>query len=72
MAVSHDDLQNLLSRARVPGASMAVVRRGTVEASTAGLADTQIRAEVDRDTIFDAASLGKPIFVACPLKSGPP
>lgn len=47
---------------------MAVVRRGTVEASTAGLADTQIRAEVDGDTIFDAASLGKPIFAYAVLQ----
>lgn len=41
---------------------MAVLRHGSVEVSTAGLANTETKAEVDGRTIFDTASLGKPAF----------
>jgi CubicO group peptidase (beta-lactamase class C family) len=61
-------LQSLLSQAGVPGATMAVVRQGAVTECAAGFTNLETRAEVNADTIFDAASLSKPVFAYAVLQ----
>jgi CubicO group peptidase (beta-lactamase class C family) len=57
------DLQRLMVAAAVPGAASAVVRDGNVtEMETFGVLDMRGPALVDEATIFDAASLSKPVF----------
>src|SRR5262245_40554131 len=68
MALARDNLQSLLLEARVPGASMAVVHKGSVILRAAGFTDMESRAEVHTDTIFDAASLSKPVFAYAVLQ----
>jgi CubicO group peptidase (beta-lactamase class C family) len=58
----------VLPEARVPGASMAVVHQGSAVVCAAGLTNTESRAEVSADTIFDAASLSKPVFAYAVLQ----
>lgn len=62
MALARDRLPSLLSEAHVPGASMAVVHQGATERCAAGFTNIEARAEVNVDTVFDAASLSKPLF----------
>lgn len=51
----------MLTSREVTGASVAVVEQGTVSVTSAGLRDVQTGDSVTRDTIFDAASLTKPL-----------
>lgn len=61
-AVSRD-IPDLLRQVHVPGLSIALVQNATVAcASTYGLADCQSPQAVTTDTIFQAASLSKPLF----------
>jgi CubicO group peptidase (beta-lactamase class C family) len=68
MALARNNLRSLLSEACVPGASMAVVQRGSVVVDVAGVTSTESGAEVRADTIFDAASLSKPVFAYAVLQ----
>ena len=54
-------LQQLLEARAVPGAAVALVRDGEVEVITAGLRDAISGEPVDAETVFDAASLSKPM-----------
>jgi CubicO group peptidase (beta-lactamase class C family) len=47
---------------------MAVVHQGSVKVCAAGFTNTDSRAEVSADTIFDAASLSKPVFAYAVLQ----
>jgi CubicO group peptidase (beta-lactamase class C family) len=63
------DVQQLIADARVPGLSMAVVRDGQAIALTAvGVRNAHHSAAVDQQTIFDAASLSKPVFAYAVLQ----
>ena len=63
------DVQQLIADARVPGLSMAVIRDGNLEPMTAvGVRNSQSSAPVDDQTIFDAASLSKPVFAYAVLQ----
>jgi CubicO group peptidase (beta-lactamase class C family) len=63
------DVQRLIADAHVPGLSMAVVRDGRATALTAvGVRNSLDRAAVDQQTIFDAASLSKPVFAYAVLQ----
>jgi CubicO group peptidase (beta-lactamase class C family) len=63
------DVRQLISDARVPGLSMAVVREdGTVEVTAAGVRNAHTGATVDAQTVFDAASLSKPVFAYAVLR----
>jgi CubicO group peptidase (beta-lactamase class C family) len=62
-------LARLITEATVPGAAAAIIRNGAVEryvchgARTAQASDT-----VDEDTVFEAASLSKPVFAHAVLQ----
>jgi CubicO group peptidase (beta-lactamase class C family) len=59
----------LLKDGDVPGLSLAIVRDGRVQQSRAyGVKDAATGAPVDADTVFEAASLSKPVFAYAVLK----
>jgi CubicO group peptidase (beta-lactamase class C family) len=63
------DLEQLLSNGRVPGLSYAMIRAGKiVETKALGVRDTSTNLPVDETTIFEAASLSKPIFAYAVLQ----
>lgn len=53
---------SLMEEALVPGLQMAVISDGIVEVLPFGIRDAQSGARVTEDTVFEAASLGKPVF----------
>lgn len=54
---------------RVPGVSIAVVENGTIEwAKAYGIADANAGTPVDVETLFQAASISKPVTVAAVLR----
>ena len=56
-------LQELMQRFRVPGVSIAVIRDGKIHwARGYGVADAETRQPVDTGTLFQAASISKPVF----------
>jgi CubicO group peptidase (beta-lactamase class C family) len=62
-------VRSLMARAGVPGLSMAVVRGGRVAWSGAfGVASAVTKAPVTEETIFEAASLSKPVFAYAVLR----
>lgn len=63
-------LAELMQKARVPGASIAVIRDFKVHwAKGYGLADVDTGAKVDTDTMFQAASISKPVAAMAALKA---
>lgn len=63
------DVRQLIADARVPGLAMAVIHGGEEIAPTAvGVRNSLDHAAVDRRTIFDAASLSKPVFAYAVLQ----
>jgi CubicO group peptidase (beta-lactamase class C family) len=63
------DVRQLIADARVPGLSMAAIRGDQAIALTAvGVRNAHDRAAVDPQTIFDAASLSKPVFAYAVLQ----
>jgi len=59
----------LLKDGDVPGLSIAIVRDGHIELQRAyGVKDAASGAPVDADTVFEAASLSKPVFAYAVLK----
>src|SRR5262245_6408347 len=68
-AAPDPDLQSLLSRHGVPGLVVAVVNNGApVEVVAAGVRDSKTGTPVDADTLFEAASLSKPVFAYAVLQ----
>lgn len=62
-------LQELMQRAYIPGISAAIVADGKLAWSGAlGVADTKSNTPVTATTIFEAASLSKPVFAYLVLK----
>jgi CubicO group peptidase (beta-lactamase class C family) len=63
------DVEQLLKDGRVPGLSFAVIRAGKiVETKALGVRDSSTGAPVDENTIFEAASLSKPVFAYAVLQ----
>jgi CubicO group peptidase (beta-lactamase class C family) len=63
------DLGQLLKDGRVPGLSFALIRDGKiVETKALGVRDTSTGSPVDENTIFEAASLSKPVFAYAVLQ----
>jgi CubicO group peptidase (beta-lactamase class C family) len=59
----------LMGEFRVPGASLACVRRGQLVWSRCfGMADVNSRRAVDEETLFEAASVSKTVFAYAALK----
>jgi CubicO group peptidase (beta-lactamase class C family) len=60
---------DLLKDGDVPGLSLAIVRDGRIELQRAyGVKDAASGTPVDADTVFEAASLSKPVFAYAVLK----
>ncbi|WP_062121058.1 serine hydrolase domain-containing protein [Aureimonas sp. AU40] len=62
MDIGH--ITDRMQSARVPGLAYVAIDRGSSEAGTLGVRSIETRAPVDVGTVFEAASLSKPI-VAC-------
>jgi CubicO group peptidase (beta-lactamase class C family) len=63
------DFEQLLKDRQVPGLSFAVIHDGKiVETKALGVRDTSTAAPVDGNTIFEAASLSKPVFAYAVLQ----
>jgi CubicO group peptidase (beta-lactamase class C family) len=63
------DLERVLREGRVPGLSFAVIRDGkSVETGALGVRDASTGALVDENTVFEAASLSKPVFAFAVLQ----
>ena len=62
-------IPELMAAARIPGLSIALIRDGRVAWHRGfGLANAETRAPVTDNTIFEAASLSKPVFAYAVLK----
>jgi CubicO group peptidase (beta-lactamase class C family) len=60
---------DLMTTARVPGLSLAVIRDGeVVRSEVLGVADRASGRPVTEDTLFEAASLSKPVFATIVLR----
>lgn len=68
MPATIDDLESLIERAGVPGASIGVVSSGRVELRCGGVIRAATSFAVNDETIFDAASLSKPVFAYAVLQ----
>jgi CubicO group peptidase (beta-lactamase class C family) len=69
MILSVNVLRNLLKNRRVPGLSLALIRKGEIaQTATAGTRNMATGAQIDAKTIFDAASLSKPMFACAVLQ----
>jgi CubicO group peptidase (beta-lactamase class C family) len=63
------DLPRIMEVASLPGLSMAVVENGAVIwTHAAGLANIETRAPVTEDSVFEAASMSKPVFAYVVLR----
>jgi CubicO group peptidase (beta-lactamase class C family) len=68
-SVQAADLEQLLKDGRVPGLAYTLIRDGkVVETRGVGVRDTSTGVAVDQDTIFEAASLSKPVFAYAVLQ----
>ncbi len=61
-------IQSLAHRASVPGVSIAVIRHGEVAVTAAGIRDIVGRESVNAQTVFDVASLSKPMMAYAVLQ----
>jgi CubicO group peptidase (beta-lactamase class C family) len=61
-------LQSLLSAHSVTGASLALIRHGVMEIATSGVKDAATGDPVNTQTVFDAASLSKPVVAWAALQ----
>ncbi len=63
------ELEELLEKGHVPGLSYAVIRDGKIaDLGALGTRDTSTGALVDQNTVFEAASLSKPVFAFAVLR----
>jgi hypothetical protein len=68
-SASAADVGLLITDAQIAGLSMAVIRKGGIETLTAaGVRNARDGAPIDQQTIFDAASLSKPVFAYAVLQ----
>src|SRR5262245_583882 len=62
------DFGQLVTEARVPGLSLAVIRDGRIEATVVGARNVSTGTVIDDHTVFSAASLSKPVFAYAVLQ----
>jgi CubicO group peptidase (beta-lactamase class C family) len=60
--VAAADVARLMVDGEVPGLAIAMIHNGRVDLSNYGVCSTRTGAPVDAQTVFEAASLGKPVF----------
>jgi len=58
----------MMEQALVPGLQVAIIDHGQIRVLSFGVADIQSGRPVSADTVFEAASLGKPVFAYGVLK----
>lgn len=63
-----EGLPEMMERATVPGLSIAVVEEGVIETRAFGVATTETGAAVTEETVFETASLSKPVFAYAVLR----
>ena len=69
IAYLHAQIPELMDRRIVPGLSIAIIKEGAVAWRQAyGYKDNTSRERVDDDTIFEAASMSKPVFAYAVMK----
>lgn len=69
MPTAEARIRHLLAATDVPGIASAVIRAGQLERTICGgVRDVRSRLAVDEDTVFDAASLSKPVFAHAVLQ----
>lgn len=69
VAALEDRIRKTMEDAHVPGLSMAVIQRGKVEWRRAfGVRNRASGAPTDDDTVFEAASMSKPVFAYAAMK----
>ena len=62
-------IQQLMQRFRVPGVSIAVIHEGKIHwAKAYGVADVETNQAADTGTVFQAASISKPVFAMAAVK----
>lgn len=61
-------IPKLMEEALVPGLQIAVISRGHVREQSFGIADVQTGRRVTENTVFEAASIGKPVLAYGVLK----
>ncbi|MFI4972787.1 MAG: serine hydrolase domain-containing protein [Hyphomicrobiales bacterium] len=63
------DLSTLVADSKIAGASVAVIRAGEIDTVVAhGYANLGTRSRASKSTVFEAASLGKPVFAYAVVK----
>ena len=68
--VAGQDLETLMRAAHVPGVSLAVIKAFKIHwAKGYGTADVETRSDVDRETLFQAGSISKPVAAMAVLKA---
>jgi CubicO group peptidase (beta-lactamase class C family) len=69
IAALEQDVKRLMTSALVPGVSVVVIRDAAIAWRRAfGLRDAGTRTAVDHDTVFQAASMSKPVFAYAVMK----
>lgn len=61
------DLQQVIEYSRIPGMSVSQQHNGEIDSAVAGVTDTTTNHPVDSSTLFQAASLSKPVSAAIVL-----
>src|SRR5262245_43850741 len=62
------DFGQLMTEARVPGLSLAVIRDGRIETTVVGVRNVSTGTVIDDHTVFSAASRSKPVFAYAVLQ----
>lgn len=69
MAALAGALEQILADGHVPGLAMVVIRDGEIaQVTVAGVRNASTKAAVDAETVFEAASLSKPVFAYAVLQ----
>ena len=61
-------ITKLMDEALVPGVQIALIENGHIRVQSFGVADVQSGRRVTENTVFEAASIGKPVFAYAVLK----
>lgn len=65
---SMDSLEEIQDRTHIPGIATAVLSEGTIRTQSVGVMNVNNPEEVTQATVFEAASLSKPVFAYVVLK----